>query len=400
MNRNTRIALSLYLPVFLFSFGRGLILPVIPLFAGSLGANLGTVGIIAAAYGFGALVMDLPAGFIAARLGPAASMTVGFCGMGISALGMALAPGPLALGLFHLGAGGFLALWNISRLSYMKSVLPVEHRGRALSLMGGVLRIGTFAGPIAGGFAAELAGYPAVLLLQTALLVTAAGITVSMLPRRGSTVSAEGKGDVNKTARGSFLKQLLNSRKVLLTAGGAMIALQFLRAARQLIYPLWGEYIGINVAQTGVIMGISSGIELALFIPAGFIMDRKGRKWTAVPCILILAFSFLLLPLTGGFWSMLLAGLAAGLGNGLGAGINMTLGSDLAPRKNPEQFLSLWHFLSDGGRTLAPVVAGSLAAVIGLVSASFVVAVVGGIGAGAMAFFVAEPLKRSNRKEG
>ncbi|MFP4382775.1 MAG: MFS transporter [Spirochaetia bacterium] len=397
MNRKIHLALSLYLPVFLFSFVRGLILPVIPLFAGSLGAALGTVGIIAAAYGFGALVMDLPSGFIVSRLGPAASMTVGFCGMGMSALGMALAPGPLSLGLFHFGSGAFLALWNVSRMSYMKSVLPVEQRGRALSLMGGVLRIGTFVGPIAGGFTAELAGYPSVFLLQTFLLLTAAGITVIMLPRRTRTASAEANAALKKAAGGVFLKQLLSSRKVLLTAGGAMIALQFLRAARQLIYPLWGEYIGITVGETGLIMGISSGIELALFIPVGFIMDRKGRKWTAVPCILVLAFSFLLLPLAGGFWTMLMVGLTAGLGNGLGAGINMTFGSDLSPRKNPEQFLSLWHFLSDGGRTLAPVVAGSLAAVIGLVSASFVVAVVGGIGAGVMAFLVAEPLKNHSR---
>ncbi|MFP4444040.1 MAG: MFS transporter, partial [Spirochaetia bacterium] len=240
MNRKIHLALSLYLPVFLFSFGRGLILPVIPLFAGSLGAALGTVGIIAAAYGFGALVMDLPSGFIVSRLGPAASMTVGFCGMGMSALGMALAPGPLSLGLFHFGSGAFLALWNVSRMSYMKSVLPVEQRGRALSLMGGVLRIGTFVGPIAGGFTAELAGYPSVFLLQTFLLLTAAGITVIMLPRRTRTASAEANAALKKAAGGVFLKQLLSSRKVLLTAGGAMIALQFLRAARQLIYPLWG----------------------------------------------------------------------------------------------------------------------------------------------------------------
>ena len=78
-----------------------------------------------------------------------------------------------------------------------------------------------------------------------------------------------------------------------------------LRAARPVILPLWAVHIGLDPAAVGVIFGVSSGVDAALFYPAGVVMDRFGRKWAGVPSIATLALSFFLMPLTGGFVPLL-----------------------------------------------------------------------------------------------
>ncbi|MEK8227717.1 hypothetical protein NKG05_18850 [Oerskovia sp. M15] len=37
-----------------------------------------------------------------------------------------------------------------------------------------------------------------------------------------------------------------------------------------------------------MIFGLSGAVDMLLFYPAGKIMDRMGRLWVAVPCMVVL----------------------------------------------------------------------------------------------------------------
>ena len=56
-----------------------------------------------------------------------------------------------------------------------------------------------------------------------------------------------------------------------------------IRAARQVVLPLWGQHLGLSPAAISVIFGISGAIDMLLFYPAGKVMDRFGRAWVADP---------------------------------------------------------------------------------------------------------------------
>jgi MFS family permease len=84
------------------------------------------------------------------------------------------------------------------------------------------------------------------------------------------------------------------------------------------------------------------GADMLLFYPAGLVMDRFGRKWTGVPCLLVLSTGVLLIGHADSASALLLGGLVAGVGNGLGAGINMTLAGDFSPRRGRAEFLGVW----------------------------------------------------------
>jgi MFS family permease len=124
-------------------------------------------------------------------------------------------------------------------------------------------------------------------------------------------------------------------------------------------------------------------------------MDRRGRKWAALPFISLLSVGIAAIPLTKSLTSLTLVALFIGLANGLGAGFNMTLGSDLSPALGRSQFLGLWRLVSDIGTAGGPLL---VAAATSLASLGAAAVAVGGVGvAGVLVLWLAVPETRTGR---
>ena len=141
-----------------------------------------------------------------------------------------------------------------------------------------------------------------------------------------------------------------------------------------------------------MIFGLSALVETSLFYPTGFIMDRYGRKWTAVPCLFILSVGLAITPLTTDFASLLAVAIVLGVGNGFGMGINMTLGSDFSPPKRRAEFLGVWRLVTDVGTVGGPVMVAAVIAAASLAAAPLAVAVVGLAGTAMLSWGVPETL--------
>ncbi|HEU0073380.1 MAG TPA: MFS transporter [Dehalococcoidia bacterium] len=384
------LVFSVYLPTIFFSIGQGAVIPAIPLFARELGSSVAIAAFIVAMRGIGQLVGDIPAGLAVSKWGDKGAMVAGTTLIGVVAIGASLSPTPIALGalVFVMGIGW--AFWQIARLAYVSEVAPLEQRGRALSMTGGMNRIGNFIGPALGGFLGEYAGYEAAFLLQAAMgLAAAALMFIVVREAAGDKVQMLGRG-----VRGRMAETLSNHHDIYLRAGPPVIALGVLRQARQVFLPLWGDHIGLGGGQIGLITSASFFIDASIFYPVGLIMDTKGRKWVAVPCLITMAAGLAILPLTDSFTTFLIIGLLTGLGNGFGAGINMTLGADFAPDVGKGEFLGVWRLISDVGQGGGPVVISAVIGVASLGAASVVSGGIGFVGAALMVLFVPEPLKR------
>ena len=170
-----------------------------------------------------------------------------------------------------------------------------------------------------------------------------------------------------------------------------------IRQGRQVIVPLYGaSVLGLDVAAVGTIVSISSAIDMSLFIPAGLVMDRFGRKFASVPSFVVMGLGMAVLPLATDYLGLLAATAILGFGNGLGSGAMMTLGADLAPPGSSGEFLGVWRLIGDVGNAGAPLVVGNLADLLGLSVGAWVLAGVGLASAGVLTFLVPETLtKRS-----
>jgi MFS family permease len=184
-------------------------------------------------------------------------------------------------------------------------------------------------------------------------------------------------------------------RGVLATAGGGALALQLMRATRQLLVPLFGQAVGLDVTTIGLVYSLSTVVDIALFYPSGVLADRYGRKWSAVPSMALYALGLALLPLAAGFWSLLAVAVLLAFANGIGTGVVMIIGADLARASGRQgQFLGLWRLIGDLGISGAPLLAGTVVKSAGLAAASLTVAGLGVVGALVMAFVVVETLRK------
>jgi MFS family permease len=324
--RLSSLVFSVYLPTILFSIGQGAVIPIIPLFARELGASVAAAAFIVGLKGIGQLIGDLPAGIAVSKWGDKGAMVCGTALIGVTAIGASLSSSPAVLGVLVLIMGIGWAFWQLARLTYVTEAAPLEHRGRALSMTGGMNRIGNFIGPAIGGLLGEYAGLEAAFMLQAVMGLSAAAMMfIVVRDSRGSeALTMHGLG-------GRVVDTVVDNREIFLRAGPPVIALGILRQARQVFLPLWGEQIGLGAGQIGLITSASFFIDASIFYPVGIVMDTRGRKWVAVPCLVLMAIGLAILPLTDSFGAFLVVGMLTGLGNGFGAGINMTLGADFSP---------------------------------------------------------------------
>jgi MFS family permease len=154
-----------------------------------------------------------------------------------------------------------------------------------------------------------------------------------------------------------------------------------LRTARIVGLPLWALHIGLSPAVTALYIGIAGALDLALSYSSGQIMDRFGRRWSALPTLLGLSTTFALLTLAYDPTTFLAVALVMALANGVGSGIILVIGSDLAPKGERNEFLASYRLLVDAGVAATPILISGLAALLGLTSAMLAVTGVGIVGA-------------------
>ena len=383
------LALPVYLPTFLFAVGQGAAIPILPLIALDMGLSVPVAGLLVGLRAAGNLLFDLPAGMLVARFGERKAMMFGAGLLSLVAVGIGTRP-PLALLIvFVLLMGVAWSIWLLARLSYATEVSPLQHRGRVMSMMGGATRVGHFAGPLLGGLAVGFFGLSSAFFVQALLAVAALAVLYQVAP-----VGATGD-DADQTSLKVVGRVLRDHRRIFATAGLVTIAIQIVRSSKDAMIPLWGNHIGLTPGQISVIFGLAYAADMTLFYPVGIVMDRFGRKWAGVPCLVMVSVGLILIPFTRDFVALLLAGVVIGLGNGLGAGINMTLGSDFSPRGRRAEFLGAWRLVADVGSVGGPLLIAAVTSAVSLAAAGLIAAAIGVTGAGILVWFVPETLLRS-----
>jgi MFS family permease len=353
----------------------------------------------------GELLGDIPSGVVIAHIGERTAM---IAASGLSVLGLLtalLAPNPWVLGLGILVVGVATAVFALARHAFMTSFVPMRYRARALSTLGGSFRLGYLVGPFIGAGVISLTGAASsVFWIHIAGCVAAAvvllvladpektfeGATVHRAAARAAHETA-GEREVEQQARGLF-RTIRANRRVLLTLGMGSTLVAALRASRQVLLPLWAVSIGLHETQTSLIIGVAGLVDFSLFFAGGWIMDRFGRLWTAVPSMVGLGAGHLALAATaflpGPVWWFIGIAMFLSLANGIGAGILMTLGADLADPRHPAPFLGAWRFTNDAGGAASPLVVAGLTALVSLPFAAAALGVLGLTGAVVLRIFV------------
>ena len=370
------MAIAAFGPATLFGLAEGAMLPVIALSSIDRGASIAIAALINALIGIGSLATNIPSGILATRIGERKSMLVA-AAVAVAGLILCLINlGHSALSLVVFGAGVLLlgaasSVYTLARQSYLSEIVPPRMRARALSTLGGTLRIGLFAGPFIGAGAEELWGLPGAYYVSLAAMAGAAAIVYR--------VPDLVKADEHRAAAAEVTSWGILKRywRIFVTLGLGVILLSAIRQTRQVVIPLWAAHIGLSPTANSIIYGIAGLIDVATFYPAGKVMDAYGRRWIAVPSAAVLGVAFIVMPFTHAVVTLTLTAMIMGFGNGIGSGIVMTLSADVSPEIGRPTFLGLWRELSDAGQGIGPLILSGVTAIAGLITGITVSGLVG-----------------------
>jgi MFS family permease len=355
-----RLILPLYLPAFLISIGVGMLIPVLPLYLRDIGLSYTLVTTVISGFAAGALVAQIPFGRAIARWRDRTVMLVSLLLLGISTWLLGVVAVTVWLIALRFAAGVGSTGWFLSRHAFMTTDIPVDVRGRVTSTFGGTNRAAVLVGPVIGGFAAEHWGYAAAFALAGVL--SAVGL-IPLLALQGKFAVSPPR---TAAAAGSFRSMLRTKRAHLVSAGTVQLGVLAAREGRHAVIPLLGAAIGLDIAEVGILVAVSSAADLALFPVSGFLMDRYGRAAALVPSLSMLGIGLFLAGAARGPVTLGAAVVVVGIGNGMGAGTMLAIGSDLAPPADPSPFLSVLATIRDIGRVGGPLLVGAMADSVGL----------------------------------
>lgn len=383
--RLRQILVPAYGPTVVASIGHGAILPIIALHARSLDATVAQAAALVGLVGLGQLLASLPSGALVARIGERRALI--WTGIAETVIFVAAwwTTSLLAFAALAFVMGATWTVFLLARQGFIIDAVPTGYRARALSSLGGSYRIGIFVGPFLGAGVIHLWGVPAVFLIG-ALTSVAAVLLVQSMP--DLSAAAREHGDVH--GHESVWQVLRAHRRVFATLGTAVGVISASRALRISILPLWCDHIGLSASATSLAFGIAAAVDVSLFYPAGWIMDRFGRRWVAFSVVAGATLGVLLLPLADDFGSVLAVAVVIAIGNGLGSGIVMTLGADTAPVRGRAQYLGGWRLFGDLGNSGAPLLLGILAGAVPLATACLVLGGLGVLGTGWVTWWTRE----------
>ena len=377
------MALALFI-----NLGTGIVIPILPLYARSLGADYGQAGLLVAAYYLARLMSDLTAGVVLRRLGIRRSAVVGLCLLATGALFTGISPSfPLALVTwFVAGAGGgtvFAAMYN----ALIRGVAK-ERMARALSLFYGAFNSGVVAGGFLGGLVAGRFGLNVPLFCLAGVAVALAIVMARVMRDQplfltlqtpqtlASHVPRGSRGPAGPPQRGREDGVLGLFR--IPGFGAAVISvlanLWMFGAVFNTLVPLFGhEILHLSTFGIGVVYAIALAAEFIAYYPAGTWADTRGRRFVLIPSFALLAAATAVVGWSGSVvvFALLLAVL--GVASGFAGVPPAAVLADVLPEHESARGVATFRFGADLGYTLGPLVAGLTAASFGF-KAAFIAA--------------------------
>ena len=343
-----------------------MLVPSIPVMATHFGITPGTAAQIVTALAFGRLAGMPISGVVLDRLGTRTALVAGpglACAVALLA---AVAPwfSIILLLLFVLGIAE--SIWVIAReVAGIDLALP-NQRGRVLSGFHGVNYMGLALGPLAGGLLAETSGFRGAFIAYA--MCAAISVLLGFMVENSRTpqsfqagATAGGRSITAWVKRLHMVRDLIDQipphfRATYVVLVFATLTSFMHRVTTQSMLPLFATTeLGLSPKEVGLLFTISGIGAFAMILPAGFVIDKVGRKWATVPSTGIPALAFLLIPFAGSFFQLALLMLFLGLANGLSLGSLATSTFDVIPVNARGRLQALRRTISELGGAGAPL---------------------------------------------
>ncbi len=364
---------NLYAGTLISGSGWAMVLPVTPVLVDHFGVSPGAAAQVVTAYALGRFFGIPGAGVLVDRFGTR-KMLIGGPGLVLlGALAGAVTPWfwPILLATFLVGIGD--SLWALGREIAGIDLVRLDQRGRVLSGFHGMHSGALAIGPLLGGFLAEAIDFRATFVGFAALtgIAVALGLFAhdTYAPRAASKpASTVPRGLVQRVRDfAELFKQIEPGLRlsywvfVLATFAGFTF-----RITLQSVLPLYADAeLGLTPTQIGALFSISGGVVFAMIVPAGFVLDKLGRKWATVPSTFLPGVTFLLMPFVDTYAHLVVLVGVMAVCNGLSLGSLAASTYDVLPDHVRGRLQAFRRTVAEVGGVGAPLMGGVLINTVG-----------------------------------
>ena len=251
-------------------------IPVVPLYAQSLGADAVLVGIINSAFLLMAALLSLPLGMMSDRLGRKRLACFGALILSATSFLLYFSKTPWQMVWIYLFFGIGLAAFGPTMMSLVADISPVTHLGRSYGWYTTALYTSMSLGPALGGFLAGELGFLQVFLISGILVFITFWLMLLYLPRARHILKERAKKNESVVAR-EFLQNRPLMGCWLVTLGGCFGLGMFVT-----FLPLHADNQGLSVAEIGLVFAVQGLWNAVSRIPFGYLSDRVARRGTLV----------------------------------------------------------------------------------------------------------------------
>ena len=165
-----------------WGIGEGLFFYFVPLHLEEMGANPLMIGSILGVFGLTMMVVHIPAGYLADRVGRRPLLVAAWIIGALSAWIMALAPSlwPFVVGYLLYG---LTACVSSPLFSYVTAARGSFTAGRAMTLTSAMFNLGAVLGPVTGGWIGDTFGLRATFLAAACVFIVSTGIVLFLRPQ-------------------------------------------------------------------------------------------------------------------------------------------------------------------------------------------------------------------------
>ena len=331
--------------------------PILSVYAQSLGASLSMVGLIVASYGVVQLMLRIPLGVASDRLGKRKPFVLaGFLILALSCLGLALSPTPGLLLLSRLLGGLAACTWVTSSVLFA-SYFPPEQAVRATSLVNFFASGGRVLATTGGGVLAQRFGWVSTFW---------AGVILALLAVVVMTQAGE---DGHSSRQPLAWRDVVRIGKVPLLVMTSLLATLTQYSSFATTYGFVSVYannLGASRAELGWLTAAVQIPYTLATLAADRLSKRIGERRMVAGAALIMAVTTLAIPFISSLGILALSRVVYGIGHGLIYPTLMGLSIKAVPSSERASAMGIFQAVYALGMFGGPAMSGIIADHLGL----------------------------------
>ncbi len=350
-----RILGSLLLAVFTVMLGVGIIAPLLPGYARSLGANGVVLGLIFSIFSFCRTFFTPVTGILSDRWGRKHFMSAGMFAYFILSLAYVQARSTpvllLVRALHGLAAAFIVPVAN----AYVGDLAPPQKEGTYMGFFLASFLAGFALGPALGGVLHDRFGMASCFLTLGLLALLALSLILVLVPNLsvGGQEGAEARkaGTSVKVLKSHVILTLLIFTFVSSIGRGSIISFVPLLAE---------EKLGMSATLLGAVLTANLSLAALLLLPFGVLADRTDRKRILLTGTFLSGLMFAALPSATGLWSLLAVNILLGIATALAFPAAQAIAVSLARGKGMGTALASLQAAAGAGFATGPLVSGMI----------------------------------------